>query len=215
MAWARASYSRVDDVIAAVILAAGESRRMGSPKPLLRLGDTTFLERLVGQFLASRARPVVVVLGHEAERIRSQVCLDDALVVVNPDYRQGMLSSIRVGLQALQGEPVAGVLICPADLPDISTAVVDLVIGQWEETRAPIVVPVCTGRRGHPVLFARALFEELLKAPNSVGARQVMWDHAAEVTEVPTEERGIIMDIDTPEEFEDLSRRKKRGTHSS
>lgn len=191
---------------------------MGSPKPLLPLGETSFLERLLGQFLASRARPVVVVLGHEAERIRSEVSLDNARVVVNQDYRQGMLSSIRAGLRALESEPVSGALICPVDLPDVSTAVVDLVISQFEKTRAPIVVPACEGRRGHPVLFAQALFEELLTAPDSVGARQVVWDHANEVLEIPTEDRGIIIDIDTPEQYEDLRRksreRKTRGNHS-
>ncbi len=186
---------------------------MGSPKPLLPLGDTSFLEHLLGQFLASRARPVLVILGHEAERVRSEVRLDDALVVVNPEYRKGMLSSIRAGLRALEGEPVSGALICPVDLPDVSTAVVDLVISQFERTRAAIVVPAYEGRRGHPVLFAQPLFEELLKAPDSVGARQVVWDHANEVLEIPTEDRGIIMDIDTPEQYEDL-RRRKRGTHS-
>jgi len=202
-------------MIAALILAAGESRRMGSPKPLLRLGDTTFLERVLGQFLASRARPVVVVLGHEAERIQSQVRLDDARVVVNPDYRQGMLSSIRAGLRALEGEPVSGALVCPVDHPNVGTPLIDLLITRFEETLSPMVVPTHGGRRGHPVLFAARLFGELLTAPDPVGARQVVWDHADEVLEVPTEDRGIIMDIDTPEQYEDLSRRRNtRGTHS-
>ena len=188
---------------------------MGSPKPLLRLGDTTFLERVLGQFLASRARPVVVVLGHEAEWIQSQVRLDDARVVVNPDYRQGMLSSIRAGLQALEGEPVSGALICPVDHPNVGTPLIDLLITRFEETQSPMVVPTHGDRRGHPVLFAAPLFGELLTAPDAVGARQVVWDHADEVLEVPTEDRGIIMDIDTPEQYEDLSRRRNtRGTHS-
>ena len=198
-------------MVAALILAAGESRRMGSPKPLLPLGESTFLEHVLGQFLASRARPVLVILGHEAERIQGEVSLADARVVVNPHYRQGMLSSIRAGLRALEGEPVSGALICPVDLPDVSTAVVDLVIGRFEKTRAPIVVPVCEGRRGHPVLFAQPLFEEIQRAPDSVGARQVLWDHASEVLEIPTEDRGIITDVDTPEQYERL--RRKHGTH--
>ena len=188
---------------------------MGSPKPLLPLGETSFLERLLAEFLASRARPVVVILGHEAERIRSEVALDDARVVVNPDYRQGMLSSIRAGLRALEGEPVLGALICPVDHPNVGSALVDLLISRFEETEAPIVVPIHEGHRGHPVLFAQPLFEELLTAPDSVGARQVVWDHANEVLEIPTEDRGIIMDIDTPEQYEDLrKKRRERGTHS-
>ena len=189
---------------------------MGSPKPLLPLGDTTFLGHVLGQFLASRARPVIVVLGHEADRIQREVPLDAAQVVVNPDYRQGMLSSIRAGLRTLQGEQVAGALICPADLPGITTAVVDLVITRFEETGAPIVVPACEGRRGHPVLFAHRLFEEIHEASGSVGARQIVWSHADEVLEVPTQERGIILDIDTPQDYEDLNKKRKaRGSHSS
>ena len=188
---------------------------MGSPKPLLPLGETSFLERLLGHFLASQARPVVVILGHEAERIRSDVSFENARVVVNPDYRLGMLSSIRAGLRALEDEAVSGALICPVDHPDVGSALVDLLISRFEETQAPIVVPVVSvegGRRGHPVLFAQPLFEELLKAPDSVGARQVVWDHASEVLEIPTEDHGIIMDIDTPQQYEEL--RRKRGRHS-
>jgi molybdenum cofactor cytidylyltransferase len=193
--------------VAALILAAGESRRMGSPKPLLPLGATTFLDHLLHQFLTSRARPVIVVLGHQAERILRQVPIQkaqNATAVVNPDYRQGMLSSIRAGLRELGDEPVSGALVCPVDHPRISAALVDLLITRFEETHASIVVPVYEGRRGHPVLFARTLFDEIQRAPDSVGARQVVWDHAGEVLEIPTEDRGIITDIDTPEQYERL-----------
>lgn len=186
---------------------------MGSPKPLLPFEETTFVEHMLAQFLASRARPVLVILGHEADRIRKEASLDEARVVVNADYREGMLSSIRAGIRALEGESVEGALVCPVDLPGVSTAVIDLVIEEFKKTNAPIVVPVFDGRRGHPVLFAQALFPEILEAPGSVGARQVVWHHAEEVLEVPTEERGIISDIDTPEDYQDL--RRKRGPHSS
>ncbi len=177
---------------------------MGSPKPLLPFGETTFLGHLLEQFLTSRASPVVVVLGHEADAVLAQVPLGEAGAVVNPDYRQGMLSTIRAGLRALQHESVAGALICPVDHPQVSAALVDLLIGRFEETKAPIVIPVHHGRRGHPVLFSQTLFEEIQDAPDKVGARQVVWDHANELLEVSTEDRGIIADIDTPEQYKDL-----------
>lgn len=185
---------------------------MGSPKPLLPYRETNFVEHMLAQFLASRARPVVVILGHEAERIQREASLDGARVVINTDYRQGMLSSIRTGIGAVESEPVDGALVCPVDLPRVSTTVIDLVIGAFEKTHAPIVVPVHNKSRGHPVLFARTVFQEILEAPESVGARQVVWNHADEVLEVPTEERGIITDVDTPEDYEEL--RRKRGPHS-
>ena len=191
-------------MVGALILAAGESRRMGSPKPLLPFGESTFLGHLLEQFLASRATPVVVVLGHKADEVLAQVPLGKATSVVNPDYRQGMLSSIRAGLRELEGETVSGALLCPVDHPRVSAALVDLLINQFEETDAPIVIPVHHGRRGHPVLFSRTLFQEIQDAPDTVGARQIVWDHADEVLEIPTEDQGIIEDIDTPKQYEDL-----------
>ncbi|HLE20247.1 MAG TPA: nucleotidyltransferase family protein [Vicinamibacteria bacterium] len=201
---ARDRESRQPGTVAALILAAGESRRMGSPKPLLPLGDTSFLAGLLQQFLASRARPVLVVLGHQAERIRKEVSLEKAAVVVNAEYRRGMLSSIRAGLRELGREPVSGALLCPVDHPCVSAAVVDLLISRFEETRSPIIVPVHGGQRGHPVLFASSLFQEIREAPDSVGARQVVWDHADQVLEIPIEDPGIITDIDTPEQYQRL-----------
>jgi CTP:molybdopterin cytidylyltransferase MocA len=188
---------------------------MGSPKPLLPFGSTSFLGRLLEQFLASRARPIVVILGHEAERVLREVPLREARAVVNPDYREGMLSSIRAGLRELADEPVSGALICPVDHPEVSTSVVDLIIRRYEESQAPIVLPVYAGRRGHPVLFARRLFGELEQAPDSVGARQVVWEHAKEVLEIPTADRGIIRDIDTPEQYENLGGRPGSDRNSS
>jgi molybdenum cofactor cytidylyltransferase len=191
-------------MVAALILAAGESRRMGSPKPLLPFGGSTFLGHLIEQFRASRADPVVVVLGHEAERIRCEVAMGDARSVINMEYREGMLSSIRAGLEALAGEGVEGVLVCPVDHPKVDSALIDRLIERFEETGRPVVLPVHKGRRGHPVLFARSVFDELMAAPDLVGARQVVWDHADEVLEVETEQSGADVDVDTPEEYRKL-----------
>ncbi len=191
--------------IAAIILAAGESRRMGSPKPLLPYGESTFLERVMREFAASRAQPVVVVLGHEAERIRREIRFGEALPVVNPDYRKGMLSSIRAGLKALENESVAGTLICPVDHPRVDRAVIDTLIQRFEEAGPPVALPLCRGRRGHPVLFSQSVFEELLTAPDSVGARQVVWDHSNDILEVEVEDSGIHCDVDTPEDYRALN----------
>ena len=195
-------------MVAALILAAGESRRMGSPKSLLLFQGHTFLGRLLEEFRVSRADPVVVVLGYEATRIRREVAFGEARVVVNEAYRQGMLSSIRAGLEALSGEEMDGVLICPVDHPKVSSSLIDSLIERFEGSGRPVVLPVHDGRRGHPVLFSRSLFAELMKAPEAVGARQVVWDHADDVLEVVTDGSGANVDVDTPEEYRRLIDRK-------
>jgi molybdenum cofactor cytidylyltransferase len=197
-------------MIASIILAAGESRRMGGhPKALLsRSGpdgsETTFLGHLLGVFARSRARPVIVVLGHEAERIRNEVAFGEARVVVNARYREGMLSSIQAGIAALDAADVPeveGALVLPVDHPDVTSEVVDLLIARFEETGRPILLPVHRGRRGHPVLFSRRVFPELERAPEAVGARQVVWDHQKDLLEVEVGDEGVARDVDTPEDY--------------
>lgn len=178
---------------------------MGSPKPLLHYGDSTFLDRVIREFAASRSRPIVVVLGHEEERVRREIRFGEAIPVVNADYRQGMLSSIRVGLKALEDESVEGALICPVDCPRVDRAVIDALVHGFEKARPPVALPLCEGRRGHPVLFSRSVFEELMKAPDSVGARQVVWDHSNDVLEVEVDDSGIHCDVDTPEDYRTLT----------
>jgi len=194
-------------MIAAIILAAGESSRMGSPKALLAYplpggGETTFAEHLIDVFDRSGAAPVLVVIGHESDRIRGALDWRRARPVDNPRYREGMLSSIRSGLAALEETPVEGALVCPVDHPAASPDVIGELIESFERTRAPMVLPVAAGRRGHPVLFSRAVFAELMSAPDAVGARQVVWDHESDLLEVEVSERGVRVDLDTPAEYE-------------
>jgi molybdenum cofactor cytidylyltransferase len=181
---------------------------MGSSKPLLPFAESHFLGRLLEEFCASKAQPIVVVLGHQAERIRRQITFGEARPVMNENYRQGMLSSIRAGILELSKDPVEGALICPVDHPKISRALVDLLIRRFEETKYSIVLPVVAKRRGHPVLFSRDLFEELLHAPDSVGARQVVRDHADDVLEVETDDSSALLDVDTPEDYRKLMGRE-------
>ncbi|HSF17272.1 MAG TPA: nucleotidyltransferase family protein [Vicinamibacteria bacterium] len=200
-------------MIAALILSAGESRRMGSPKallpfPLERGGETTFLERLLHVLQTSRARPILVVLGHEPDRIREAVDLTSVRQAVNSRYREGMLSSIQCGIEALAESDVDGALICPVDHPRITTDVVNTLITRFEATGAPVVLPIQSARRGHPVLFSAAVFPELLRAPRAVGARQVVWDHGDDLLEVQVTESGVRVDIDTPADYRSFRERK-------
>ena len=202
-------------MIAAIILAAGESRRMGFPKALLPFprsdgSETTFLEHLLDVMNRSRAEPIVVVLGHEGERIRSSVppaSWGRARPVLNDRYREGMLTSIAAGLDAIEKGSAEGCLLLPVDHPGVSPEIVDLLIGRYEHTLRPILLPVCQGRRGHPVLFSRAVFGEIRRAPEAVGARQVVWDHQEDLLEVEVQDPGISRDVDTPGDYRSFRER--------
>lgn len=197
-------------MIAAIVLAAGESRRMGSPKARLPYpeadgSESTFLDHLLATFLGSRAEPVVVVLGHDADALARELDFGSARVVVNESYREGMLSSIQAGIRELVdaggGIGVDGALVCPVDHPDIDPGVVDALVERFERDPRPVILPVYRGRRGHPVLFSSDVFSELLSAPNTVGARQVVWDHQEDLLEVEVSDAGVTIDIDTPSDY--------------
>lgn len=204
-------------MIAAIVLAAGESRRMGFPKALLPYfaeeaegPETTFLEHLLEVLNRSRADPIVVVLGHEAERIQSSLSPASwgrARPVENPRYREGMLTSILAGIEAIDDRNVEGALILPVDHPDVRSGTVDLLIGRFRDTPRPIILPVHQGRRGHPVLFSRGVFDEIRRAPESVGARQVVWDHQGDLLEVEVQDPGIGRDVDTPGDYRSFRER--------
>lgn len=187
-------------MINAMILAAGESRRMGMPKPLLRYGDTTFLEQILAVVRHSVVDRVTVVLGAHSQMIRASTDLSQTDVVINEDYRKGQLSSLIAGLQAVPPETEA-VLVCLVDHPFITVDVVNRVIGAFRETRSPIVVPVFGARRGHPALFARSMFGELVNAPIEEGARHVLYSNADKVFEVEIPEPAVLRGIDTPEDY--------------
>ncbi len=200
--------------VAGIILAAGESRRMGRDKALLPLGQWSFLEHLAGA-LQGEVSPLLVVLGYHAQEIERQIPPADALVVLrNPNYSLGQLSSLQVALRHIENQPVAGALVCLVDHPAITKKVVRLLLERFAKTQAPILIPTCRGRRGHPVLFARRLFQELLDAPLEEGARSVVRKHAAEVELAETGEEGILLDIDKPEDYQALLARRDMPAES-
>ena len=187
-------------MINALVLAAGESRRMGQPKPLLRFGATTFLEQIVSVLRHSDVDRITVVLGARAEAIRAAVDLPDVDIVVNEAYARGQLSSLIAGLQSAPPQTEA-ILLCLVDNPFITTSAVNCVIRAFRETGKPIIVPVASNRRGHPALFARAVFPELLNAPADQGARAVVTAHADRVQEVDVRDSSVLVRIDTPEDY--------------
>jgi molybdenum cofactor cytidylyltransferase len=195
-------------MLAAAILAAGESRRMGTPKALLDYRGKTFVEHLVEVTRHPRVGVVRVVLGAKAEEIRSQVAVEQAAIVVNAEWRRGQLSSIHAALRSLPAGATEGLILCPVDHPMISRDVVAQIISAFDATLKSIAVPAYRGRRGHPVIFRANLYEELLAASPDVGARQVVWAHADEVMEVPTDEEGVILNLDDPAAYQHATRQR-------
>jgi molybdenum cofactor cytidylyltransferase len=192
-------------MLAAIILSGGSSSRMGSPKALLEYHGQPFLEHLLDVTKNSRIGVRRVVLGAHAEPIRKVVSLNPDEVVINEDWQKGQLSSIQAALQSL---PAAtdGALICPVDHPLISRSLVVGLVAQFYETKALVVLPVFEGRRGHPVIFAAALYGELQRASVDLGARSVVWTHKNEVSEYITGEEGCVVNLNDPDTFARLTR---------
>ncbi len=187
--------------IEGILLAAGESRRMGYPKPLLRVGDETFLSRSARSILAVLPR-LIVVLGAHAERIRPAIPVDRGIVTVeNPRFKAGQLSSLKVGLQAL-GDDCDGVLVHLADHPLVKPSTFESVVAEFARGRGAIVIARCDGKRGHPVIFGRSVFRELLDAPEDEGARAVVIRDPTRVVYVEVDDPGVSLDLDTPADVE-------------
>ncbi len=186
-------------MLAAVILAAGESSRMGSPKALLPYQGRPFLEHLIEATRHPKVGITRIVLGANAEEIRSKLKLDPDMVIVNPNWRQGQLSSIHAALRSLPEGGSDGMLLCLVDHPLVSVTLVGELIERFYTAGKSIVLPTHLDRRGHPVIFSSKLYPELLAAPLEQGARAVVWAHAAEVYELPTEEEGVVLNLNDPD----------------
>jgi len=189
-------------MLSALVLAAGASRRMGSPKALLRIGETTFLQHIVGTLRAAHINDIVLVLGASEERIRENLAWFDGTIAVNRNWHEGQLSSIIAGLDALQPGHSRGVMICPVDHPLMTKDLLKALVHAFETSDKKIILPTHKGRRGHPVIFDATLFDELRRAPREVGARAVVRNHPDDLEEVPTPERGVGVDIDTMQDYE-------------
>jgi molybdenum cofactor cytidylyltransferase len=185
-------------MLAAVILSAGASRRMGTPKALLPYHGGTFLEHLLKVTEHPRIGWQRVVLGADAGAIAESVKVPVDEVVINENWEAGQLSSIQCGLRSLPGG-TDGLLLCLIDHPLISRELVGALVERFYLSGKSVVLPVYKGRRGHPVIFASRLYEELLSAPLETGARAVVWAHSEDVCGMETNEEGCVLNLNDPD----------------
>ena len=195
-------------MVRAIVLAAGESTRMGVPKALLSDGEgRVFVTRVLHTFAAAGVMDTTIVTGSLHERIVRAVAADaPARAVIrfarNPHPERGQLSSLLVGLDTADMPGVEAVLVTLVDVPFVSEATVKKVAYAFQRTSAPIVRPVRGQRHGHPVLFARRLFAELRRADPAVGAKAVVRAHEAAMLNVDVDDEGALLDLDTPAEYQ-------------
>ncbi|MCX5823442.1 MAG: molybdenum cofactor cytidylyltransferase [Deltaproteobacteria bacterium] len=190
-------------MISAIVLAAGESRRMGRPKQLLEWQGKTLLQHVLESLINSNADEIILVLGHETDRIRKSLPALQIKIVINPDYKQGMASSLRQGLLAMDPRSEA-FLVLLADQPGIGPEIMNRMIREFQraDPRRGIVRPVYRGLRGHPVLIGVRYLQEALQLQGDVGARQILVNHPTDILEIEVNQDGILNDIDTPEEYQ-------------
>ena len=185
--------------VAALILAAGRSVRMGTCKPLLPLGAETMLERVIGIARQSEIKSILVVLGHEAELLLPVLARQNVPGVINPDYEQGMFSSLRAGVRHLEGSCPAFFLL-PADMPLIRPDTLRRLLSTFRAGSPDILVwrPLYGNRRGHPPLISTALIPALLAHDGAGGLRTLLSRFESATRNVYVDDPGILIDLDTP-----------------
>jgi len=195
--------------VSTIILAAGQSTRMGYPKALTQFEGRSFLHTVMGHFEQVGMDDILVVLGHEAQRIRRELRLPQSRLVINENYKMGQFSSFQVGVRALS-EDIAGAFLALVDQPQIGADVIRSVLASFSANPEQIVIPAYRGKRGHPTLFPRRLFEEISAAPTSISARDILAAHQADILEVDVQDESIMWNINTESDLERVQQRVKK-----
>jgi molybdenum cofactor cytidylyltransferase len=195
-------------MIWAIILAAGESKRMGKPKLLLPFEEKTIIETVLDNVIQSKVEKIMVVLGSGREKIEQRIKNYSLKIAFNPDFRSGMLSSVHAGFKALP-ENAQAALVVLGDQPSISTSVINDLIEAYKRTRKGIVLPVYEGERGHPVLIDMKYGSEVENLSPDIGLRGTVYNHPEDIFEVEVKSQSILRDIDYIEDYK--KELKKRG----
>ncbi len=194
--------------ILSVILAAGESRRMGFPKPLLEYQGRSFLRHIIETHQAAHL-PCCVVLGYQREEIEKRTDLSSVTVLVNPTPSRGPLSSLQIALEHAAGS--SALILHPVDHPLVRSRTLISLVESHRRIPHCIVIPRFREKKGHPVLFPRRFYSDLKQAPLEQGARSVVHENLASTLHLPVEDPGILQDVDTPAEFQNLQLKLKKN----
>jgi len=194
--------------ISAILLGAGESKRMRKDKLSLPWGKKTILEHCLQTLLRSRVKEVVIVLNDRMKEINHHLGKKKVKVVINPSYKKGMSTSIRCGLKALNPKS-GGILIALGDQPFIKTQTINALVGAFGRAEEKIIVPSFRGRRGHPVIFHRKYEEELLRLRGDAGGKTILMKHPEDVRIIPVKSEEVLRDIDTWEDYKKELRMKR------
>ncbi|MBN1755422.1 nucleotidyltransferase family protein [bacterium] len=187
-------------MITGIILAAGESKRMGTPKPLLDYRGKTFLDHAIDMLKAAGLAEIIVVLGAQADQIRKQAVLNNAQVVLNLEYQKGQLSSLQKGLERVS-EQAAGILVTLVDHPLVKLTTYQGLIAKFNENEGHIILPNYLGKHGHPLIIPRLYFNEIMQAPLDIGLRYVISKQRAEIIDLPVDDIGIVRNINLMEQY--------------
>ena len=198
--------------VAAIILAAGRSTRMGGPNKLLaEIGGKPLVRIAVEEALGSRARPVIVVTGHQREQVEAALKDLDVTLVHNPDFGLGLSTSLKAGIAAVPAE-ADGAIVCLGDMPQVDASLIDKLIAAFDPERgALVVVPSIEGKRGNPVVWSRRFFSDLAALEGDIGARHLIASYPEAVTEVPLSDRAALVDVDTPDALRALKSEMERA----
>ena len=191
-------------MIPAILLAAGESNRMGQPKQLMPFGRGTILERTIDNLLDSAVSETIVVLGYRGEEVRKTIAGKPVKIAINPDYKQGMSTSIIAGLKQIDKRARA-VLIALGDQPFVDSQTITSLVEAFIANKKGIIIPVYQGRRGNPAIFAIKYKSELLNLKGDVGGREIIKRHPDDVLEVAVNCEGVLLDIDTMESYTSIT----------
>lgn len=190
-------------MLSAILLAAGESKRMGELKQLMPLGKSTLLEQAIDNLLNSSVDETIVVVGHKAEEITRAIATKPVKIALNPDYQKGMSASIVAGLTLVDPQSQA-VMLALADQPLVESGTINQLIAAFHNHDKGIAVPTHRGKRGHPIIFAIKYKAELLELKGDIGGREIIQNHPDDVLEVAVDSPSVISDINTRDDYQSL-----------
>jgi molybdenum cofactor cytidylyltransferase len=188
-------------MLSAILLAAGESKRMGKPKQLMPFGQSTLLEQAIDNLMNSAVDEIIVVLGYKAEEMIKTIAAKPVKIVVNPNYRQGMSTSIIAGLSLVDSQAQT-VMLALGDQPSVDSQTINRLIEEFYRHDKGIAIPTYRGMRGHPIIFAIKYKQELLELRGDIGGREIIRHHPDDVLEVAVDSASVASDIDTKSDYQ-------------